>query len=156
MHLTIAMRIVQARCHLFEHKQYLLQNYMSPSLTNGSVPERFTERKVCLCEIVLAGGEVSAMLTTIRMCLGRKRRDVQIPDHVHRLIALQRSPCCLKRKIAHPRFDESFDKAMVLLDDGVEVFDCLSSQLIKSRIMLILVKSPDTSPPPSPNSYRAH
>ena len=44
-------------------------------------------------------------------------------DHAHRLIALQRSPRCLKRKEAHPRFDESFDEAMVLLDEVVEVFD---------------------------------
>src|SRR5450432_2567624 len=30
-------------------------------------------------------------------------------DHMHHLISLQCSPCCLKGKEAHPWFDEAFD-----------------------------------------------
>jgi hypothetical protein len=38
------------------------------------------------------------------------------------------SPRGLERKEAHPELDESFDEAMVLLDEGVEVLTCRSSQ----------------------------
>ena len=45
------------------------------------------------------------------------------PEHVHHLVALQGSPRRLKRKEAHSRFDQTFDKAMILFDHVVEVFD---------------------------------
>jgi hypothetical protein len=31
------------------------------------------------------------------------------PEHIHPFISLQSSPCCLKRKEAHPELDEPFD-----------------------------------------------
>src|SRR6266581_3103699 len=49
--------------------------------------------------------------------------DLSLPDHVHDLIPLQRSPRRFHGKEAHPRLDEPFDEAMVLLDQIIEVFD---------------------------------
>ncbi len=45
------------------------------------------------------------------------------PDHVHDLISLQSSPRALERKEAQPRFDASFDEAVILFDDVVQVLD---------------------------------
>jgi hypothetical protein len=36
---------------------------------------------------------------------------------------LQRSPCRLKGKEAHPWFDSPVDKAVILLDKGIEIVD---------------------------------
>jgi hypothetical protein len=44
------------------------------------------------------------------------------PEHIHRFISLQGSPCSLERKEAHPELDEPFDEAMFLLDEVVEIF----------------------------------
>jgi len=49
--------------------------------------------------------------------------DLSLTNHVHDLVSLERSPCCLKGKEAHPGLDQPFDEAMVLLDQVVEVFD---------------------------------
>jgi len=49
--------------------------------------------------------------------------DLSLANHMHHLIPLERSPCRLKGKEAHPRLDEPFDEAMVLLDQIIEVFD---------------------------------
>ena len=43
------------------------------------------------------------------------------PYHVYHFIALQCSPCRVKRKEAHAWFNQSFDEAMVLFDKVVEV-----------------------------------
>ncbi len=48
---------------------------------------------------------------------------LSFPDHVHHLVALQGSSCRFHGKEAHPRLDEPFDEAMVLLDQVIEVFD---------------------------------
>ncbi len=48
--------------------------------------------------------------------------NLSFPDHVHRLIPLQRSRCRFQRKEAQAGFDQAFDEAMVLLDQIVEVF----------------------------------
>ncbi len=45
------------------------------------------------------------------------------PHHIHDLVALQGSPRALEGKEAHPWFDQPLEKAMVLLDQVVEVFD---------------------------------
>ena len=42
--------------------------------------------------------------------------------HVHDLISLSCSPSCLEREKAHPRFCQTFDEAMVLFNEIVEVF----------------------------------
>ncbi len=49
--------------------------------------------------------------------------DLFFAKHVHHLVSRPRSPCGLKRKEAEPRFDQPLEKAMVLLDQVVEVFD---------------------------------
>jgi hypothetical protein len=49
--------------------------------------------------------------------------DLSLPDHVHDLVALQRSPCRFQRKEAHPGLDQPFDEAVILLDQVVQVFD---------------------------------
>ena len=49
--------------------------------------------------------------------------DLSLANHMHHLIPLERSPCRLKGKEAHPWLDESFDEAMVLLDQVLQVFD---------------------------------
>jgi hypothetical protein len=49
--------------------------------------------------------------------------DLSLANHVHDLIALQRSPCCLKGEETHPRLDQAFDKTVVLLHQMIEVFD---------------------------------
>ena len=49
--------------------------------------------------------------------------DLSLANHVHRLVSLERSPCRLKGKEAHPRLDEPFDEAMILLDQVIQVFD---------------------------------
>ncbi len=52
------------------------------------------------------------------------------PDHVPDLIALQGSPRRFERKEASPRFDASFDEAVILFDQIVEIFDAdVNSQL---------------------------
>ena len=48
---------------------------------------------------------------------------LSLAKHVHDLIPLKRSSCCFHGKEAHPRLDEPFDEAMVLLDQVIEVFD---------------------------------
>jgi hypothetical protein len=45
--------------------------------------------------------------------------DLTLPEHVHRFISLQGSPCHFERKEAHPELDQPFDEAVVLLDDGI-------------------------------------
>jgi len=67
---------------------------------------------------------------------------LSFPEHIHRFISLQGSPCGLERKVAHPELDEPFDEAMILLDQVVEVFtlsqfarswhDSFYSQLLES------------------------
>jgi len=62
---------------------------------------------------------------------GDRILDVSLPhtvylplaNHVHHLVALQGSPRGLERKEAHPRLDQAFDKAMVLLNQVIQVFD---------------------------------
>jgi hypothetical protein len=49
--------------------------------------------------------------------------DVSLPDHVHDLVPLQRSPSRFKGKEAHSRLGQSFDEAVVLLDQVIQVFD---------------------------------
>ncbi len=49
--------------------------------------------------------------------------DLTLPEHVHARVPLQRSLCCFHGKEAHPRFDPSFDEGVVLLDQGIQVFD---------------------------------
>src|SRR5437588_12041740 len=44
-------------------------------------------------------------------------------NHGHHLVSLERSLCCFHRKEAQPWLDQPFDKAMVLLDQVVQVFD---------------------------------
>jgi hypothetical protein len=44
------------------------------------------------------------------------------PQHVHDLKTLQGSPCRLKRKEAHSRLRQAFDKTVILLDQVIEVF----------------------------------
>ncbi len=48
---------------------------------------------------------------------------LSLAKHVHRFIALERSPCRFNRKEAHPGLDESFDEAVILLDEIIQVFD---------------------------------
>ena len=48
--------------------------------------------------------------------------DLSLANHVHDFVSLQRSPCRLKGKEAHPRLDEPFDEAVILLDQVVEIF----------------------------------
>ncbi len=46
---------------------------------------------------------------------------LSFPHEVYDFISLEGSPRTLKRKEAHPRLDESFDKAMILFDQIVEI-----------------------------------
>jgi hypothetical protein len=46
-----------------------------------------------------------------------------LPYHVHHLESLEGSPCCLEGEKAHPWLCQSLDKAMILLDQGIEIFD---------------------------------
>jgi hypothetical protein len=39
--------------------------------------------------------------------------DLSLANHVHDLVALERSPCRFQRKEAHPRLDQPFDEAVV-------------------------------------------
>ena len=48
-------------------------------------------------------------------------RDLTFPEHIHGFISLYSSPRRLEGKEAHPELDQSFDKAMVLFHDVVEV-----------------------------------
>ena len=45
--------------------------------------------------------------------------DLSLANHVHDPVSLERSPCRLKGKEAHPRLDEPFDEAMILLDQVI-------------------------------------
>ena len=58
-------------------------------------------------------------LTCPRMSPFFHTTHLPFPEHVHHLVALQGSPCRLKRKEAHSRFDQTFDKAMILFDNVV-------------------------------------
>jgi hypothetical protein len=48
---------------------------------------------------------------------------LSLPDHIPDLISLQGSPRALHRKEAQSRFDASFDEAVILFDDVVEILD---------------------------------
>lgn len=60
------------------------------------------------------------------------------PHHVHHLISLQGSPRRLEGKEAQPRFDASFDEAVILFDDVVEVFDADVSSTLSGKTPLAL------------------
>src|SRR6266700_6687575 len=49
--------------------------------------------------------------------------DLSLTNQVHDLVSLERSPCRLKGKEAHPGLDQPFDEAMVLLDQVIQVVD---------------------------------
>ena len=49
--------------------------------------------------------------------------DLPFSDQVHRFVSLQRSPRGVEGEETQPRFDQSFDKAVILLDQVVEIFD---------------------------------
>jgi hypothetical protein len=49
--------------------------------------------------------------------------DLSLPDHVHDLVPLERSPGRFHGKEAHPWLGQSFDKAVILLDQVIQVFD---------------------------------
>src|SRR5664279_336081 len=46
-----------------------------------------------------------------------------LPDHVHRLVSLDRSPGCLEFAKALLGLHSSFDRSMILLQDVVQVLD---------------------------------
>jgi hypothetical protein len=48
---------------------------------------------------------------------------LSLANHVHDLVSLERSPCRLQGKDAHPGLDQPFEKAMVLLHQVIEIFD---------------------------------
>ena len=56
--------------------------------------------------------------------------DLSLPDHVHDLISLQGSPCRFQGKEAHSRLDQPFEKAMVLFDQVIQVFDLSEFDLL--------------------------
>ena len=47
--------------------------------------------------------------------------DLPFPEHIDRFISLQGAPRGLERKEAHSELDKSFDEAMILLNEVVEV-----------------------------------
>lgn len=49
--------------------------------------------------------------------------DLSLTKHVHHLVSLERSLCRFNGKEVHPWFDQLFDKAMILLDQVIQVFD---------------------------------
>ena len=44
-------------------------------------------------------------------------------NHVHHFVTLERPPCRFHRKEAHPWLDQPLEKAVVLLDQVIQVFD---------------------------------
>ena len=46
-----------------------------------------------------------------------------LPDHVHSLVSRNRSPCCSELAKALLGLHPSFDRAMVLLQDVVQILD---------------------------------
>ena len=56
------------------------------------------------------------------------------PDHVHDLVSLQGSPRTLEGKEAHPRLDQPFDEAVVLLNQVIEVLDQVSRSTCSGSI----------------------
>src|SRR6266516_7669394 len=48
---------------------------------------------------------------------------LSLANHVHHLIALKRSSRRFHGKEAHPRLDQPFEKAMILLHQVIEIFD---------------------------------
>ena len=49
--------------------------------------------------------------------------DLPLAKPVHHLVARPRSPCRFKGKEAHPRLDQPFNEAVVLLNQIVQIFD---------------------------------
>jgi hypothetical protein len=49
--------------------------------------------------------------------------DLSLTKHVHHLVSLERSLCRFNEKKAHSWLDQPFDTAMILLDQGIQVFD---------------------------------
>ena len=47
--------------------------------------------------------------------------DLSLANHVHGFIPVERPVCCLEGKEAHPRFCQSLDEPMILLDEIIEV-----------------------------------
>ena len=69
------------------------------------------------------------------------------PHHVHDLISLQGSPGALHRKEAQSRIDASFDEAVILFDDIVEILDLpqATAQTDSRHPLLILLQSVATT-----------
>ena len=51
-----------------------------------------------------------------------------LPDHVPDLLSVQGSPRTLQGKEAHPGLDQPFDKAVVLLDQIIQVKEDLDKR----------------------------
>src|SRR5258708_32382245 len=49
--------------------------------------------------------------------------EVSLPHPIPRLVSLECSPCRFKREEAQSWFDQPFDEAMILFDDGVAILD---------------------------------
>src|SRR5258708_2661268 len=49
--------------------------------------------------------------------------EVSLPHPIYRLVSLECSPSRFKREEAQSWFDQPFDEAMILFDDGVEILD---------------------------------
>ena len=49
--------------------------------------------------------------------------NLSLPDHLHRLVAPQGAPGRWEGAEPQPRFDQSFNESMVLLDQVIQVFD---------------------------------
>src|SRR5438270_8719572 len=58
------------------------------------------------------------LLGNIALC---QPSNLSFADHVHRLIALDRSFCTGERAEAEARIDPPFDRTMILLDNIVEI-----------------------------------
>ena len=59
------------------------------------------------------------------------------PNHVHHLVPLQRSPRRLEGKEAQSWLDQSFDEAMILLDQVVEILDLAAVHTLLERHRLL-------------------
>jgi hypothetical protein len=83
-------------------------------------------RKLGLGDIARSGGQPEQISDEPNLrsnIIATHPSNLAFPNHVHRLIALKRSPGCMEFLEALLGVDPAFDRTMILLQDAIQVLD---------------------------------
>src|ERR1035437_2352892 len=128
-------RSIRGRCDTTDHGKGIVA---SPAIcivgpreakaTTGSVATLKTVRRTSREELggEVSGGQIEQLVDELILFANISVADpprLPLPDHVHRLVSLNRSPGCLELTKALLGLHASFDRSMILLQDVVQVLD---------------------------------